>query len=141
MFANLWKVVYEVLSCFYLMGLQRFLEGRDHLSRSNIQELAAGYSGLALDPQEHDRKIQAVTPKKRALRREMLTVISETNLVIPFLCCLNINCVTRAVGGYVHGPGSSTRSAVSLCRSQPLQCWERAGLELPSDPLLMGTGK
>lgn len=22
-----------------------------------------------------------------------------------------------------------------------MQCWERAGLELPSDPVLMGTGK
>lgn len=140
-FASLRKVVYEVLSCFYLMTLQRFLEGRDHLSRFNLQVPAAGYSGLALDLQEHDRKNQAESPNKRALRREMLKVVSKTNLVIPFLCCLNINCITRAVGGYMHGVGSSTHSAVSLRCSHSLQCQERAGLVLPSDALLMGTGK
>ena len=121
MFANLRKVVYEVLSCFYLVDLQRFLEGRGHLIRFNIQAPAVGCSGLAFDLREHDRRNQVETPHKRALRREMLEVISEINLVIPFLCCLNISCVTRAVRRYTYGVESSTRSAAPLCCSRSLQ--------------------
>lgn len=101
-FANLQKVAYEVLSCLYLKGLQGFLEGRDHFRRFNIHVLAGRYSVLALDLWERGRRNQAESPHKRALRRQMLKVISETNLVIPFLCCLNINCLTRAVRGYIH---------------------------------------
>lgn len=111
-FANLRKVVYEDVSCFYLTGLQRFLEGREHFIRFNVDVLAARYSLLALDLWERGRRNQAESPPKRALRREMLKVISET-IVIPLLCCLNTNCVTGAVGGYMRG--------ISLCCSQSLE--------------------
>lgn len=38
-FANQWQVTYGVISCFYLAGLERFLEGRDLWSRFTTQVL------------------------------------------------------------------------------------------------------
>lgn len=57
------------------------------------------------------------------------------NLVVLFLCCLNTNCIARAVGGYMRGVG-----VLTVC-SWSLWCQERAELELPSNSLLTGTGK
>lgn len=53
MFANQRQVAYGVISCFYITGLERFLEGRDRWSRFTIRVPSAGFSGLALDLREH----------------------------------------------------------------------------------------
>lgn len=56
MFAHLWQVAYEAISCFYITGLERFLAGRDHVSKFTVRCCQLDSLGWLFELPQHKGK-------------------------------------------------------------------------------------